>query len=129
MQAGHGKPRKRRRTKRSALSKTIVSAPAYLTRKIPCYELLDEESLSALETQADWILAEIGIEIRGDEVALNLFRQAGATVTGNHVKFDPGHARELVPLSSGNGSLIGSVMGFAIFIAANVLTTVNPGLW
>ena len=95
MQSGHGKPRKRRRTKRCALSKTIVSAPAYLTRKTPCYELLDEESLSALETQADWILAEIGIEIRGDEVALNLFRQAGATVTGNHVKFDPGHAREL----------------------------------
>ena len=95
MQAGQGKSRKRRRSKRNGIPESIISAPAYLTRKTPCYELLDEESLVALETQADWILAEIGIEIRGDEIALDLFRQAGATVDGNRVRFDPGHARAL----------------------------------
>ena len=48
-----------------------------------------------LETHADWILREIGIEFRGDREALELFRQAGASVDGERVRFDPGHARAL----------------------------------
>ncbi len=69
--------------------------PAYITRKIPCYELLNEEELEKLENHADWILQEIGIEFRGDEVALQLFKEAGATVDGERVRFDKGHARAL----------------------------------
>lgn len=70
-------------------------APAYITRKIPLYNLLDEEAISALETQADWILQEIGIEFRGDEEALRLFKEVGASVKGCRVRFDPGLARSL----------------------------------
>ena len=69
--------------------------PAFITRKPPPYELLDEQSLLALETQADWILNEIGVEIRGDDESLELFRQAGAKVDGARVRFDPGLARAL----------------------------------
>ena len=58
------------------------SAPAIITRRIPVYNLLDEESLHKLEAHADWILKEIGIEFRGDKEALELFKEAGATVTG-----------------------------------------------
>ena len=50
----------RRRIKRAATA-GVVSAPPYLTRRIPVYELLDEESLVRLEAHADWLLAEIGI--------------------------------------------------------------------
>jgi trimethylamine--corrinoid protein Co-methyltransferase len=72
------------------------NAPAVLRkRNIPTYNLLNEESLVALEEQADWILHEIGVEFRGDEVALNLFREAGANVKGQRVHFDPGLARKL----------------------------------
>lgn len=58
-------------------------------------EIFDEESLDRLEDHADWILKEIGIEFRGDEEALKLFREAGASVTGERVRFDPGHAKAL----------------------------------
>ena len=68
---------------------------AAITRKIPTYDLLDEEALVRLEDHADWILKEIGIEFRGDEEALALFKAAGAAVTGTRVRFDPGLARAL----------------------------------
>ncbi len=62
---------------------------------IPAYEMLDDEALLALETQADWILDVIGIEFWGDEEALALFRAAGARVDGARVRFEPGLARAL----------------------------------
>ncbi|MEI8238724.1 MAG: trimethylamine methyltransferase family protein [Actinomycetota bacterium] len=71
------------------------SGPAFLTRDIPAYELVGEEGLASLEAHADRLLAEIGIEIRGDEEALRLFADAGASVDGVTVKFDPGHVRSL----------------------------------
>ena len=64
-------------------------------RLIPTYELLGEADLCRLEVHADWILEEIGVEFRGDEEALELFRSAGATVDGVRVRFEPGLAREL----------------------------------
>ena len=64
-------------------------------RSIPTYELLDEGSLDRLEAHADWILDEIGIEIRGDEEAVELFRAVGARVEGERLRFDPGLARSL----------------------------------
>ncbi|MDJ0969881.1 MAG: trimethylamine methyltransferase family protein [Kiloniellales bacterium] len=72
-----------------------VVAPAVITRKIPSYELLDEDALQRLEAHAEWILREIGIEFRGDAEALRLFKEAGATVTGARVRFDTGLARAL----------------------------------
>lgn len=77
------------------LAANRMPAPAIVTRKIPTYELLDEEALNRIETHADWILKEVGIEFRGDEEACELFRQAGASVSGERVRFDPGHARSL----------------------------------
>jgi trimethylamine--corrinoid protein Co-methyltransferase len=48
-----------------------------------------------LETHGDWILREIGIEFRDDEEALRLFKNAGATVRGQRVRFDTGLAQAL----------------------------------
>lgn len=64
-------------------------------REIPAYRLLSEELLAEIEQQADWIASEIGIEFRGDGIALDLFRQAGASVDGDRVRFDSGHLRAL----------------------------------
>lgn len=72
-----------------------MPTPAIVQRRIPVYDLLDEEELVRLEDQADWILKEIGIEFRNDPEAIELFRQAGATVDGERIRFDPGHARYL----------------------------------
>lgn len=86
-------PRRRRRGRRR--SAPAIAAAPYLTRRIPPYQLLDEEALASIERQADWILAEIGVEIRDDPVALALFREAGASVDGERLRFDRGHLREL----------------------------------
>ena len=84
-----------RASRRSARQSPRLQFPAYIKRKIPPYELLNEEELSKLEQQSEWILSEIGIEIRGDAIALDLFKNAGATVDGERVRFDRGHVRSL----------------------------------
>ena len=67
----------------------------YIQRSIAPYELLDEDALSLVESKADQILAEVGIEIRDDEASLRLFHAAGAAVDGLNVRFQPGQVREL----------------------------------
>lgn len=84
----------KRRTRRRDRDDAVLQGGAAL-RRIPAYQLVGEEGLSAIEAQADWILSEIGVEFRGDETALALFRAAGATVEGARVRFDPGHVRAL----------------------------------
>lgn len=80
-------PRSRRR-RRSAGKQQRSSAPGenrhlrvpYITRKIPTYDLLGEDALVQIETAADDILADIGIEFREDPEVVEMFRQAGADV-------------------------------------------------
>ena len=86
---------RRRSLDRNRVQAGADTAPAFLTRNIPAYELLDEEALARLEEHAEWLLSEIGIEIRDDPEALELFRQAGATVDGELLRFEPGHVRAL----------------------------------
>ena len=51
---------------------------------------------SSIEETADRILAEIGIEFRGDPAALELWKAAGADVDGELVRFEPGMLREIL---------------------------------
>jgi trimethylamine--corrinoid protein Co-methyltransferase len=69
--------------------------PAFIRRQIPAFELLGEEGLALVESTADRLLADVGIEFHGDDEALRLFRDAGAKVDGVRVRFDPGHVRSL----------------------------------
>ena len=73
----------------------VAEAAGNPRRRIPTYELVDEDGLDALERHADWILGEVGVEFRGDDEALDLFRSAGAGVDGERVLFEPGLARHL----------------------------------
>jgi len=86
---------RRRQSRGAAAECARQQAPAFLKRCIPAYELLDEEALLGLEQHAEWLLSEIGIEIREDPVALQLFREAGASVDGELLRFDRGHVRAL----------------------------------
>ena len=91
------RPGQRVRARRGRFSRhnlPLETAP-FLSRNIPAYELLDHPSLVRIEQQADWILEKVGIEFRGDETALSLFADAGATIIGERVKFAPGLARSL----------------------------------
>ena len=54
-----------------------------------------DEALPLLETNADRILAEIGINFIDDE-ALALWRAAGAPIKGQRVRMPPGLCRELI---------------------------------
>jgi len=86
--------RRRKLSQRSA-ELDSSAAPSCLKRRIPPYELLDEAALVQLEEHAEWLLAEIGIEIRDDPEALRLFKKAGATIDGERLRFDRGRVRAL----------------------------------
>jgi trimethylamine--corrinoid protein Co-methyltransferase len=73
----------------------------YIVRGIPTYDILSEESLTAIEATADRILAEIGIELRDDAEAMRLYKQGGAQVASVsdgvwRVRFEPGMLREIL---------------------------------
>ncbi len=87
-------PNRRGRALRCRNDKRSV-VQQFHSRKIPVYNFLDHAALAAIEDQADWIMDRIGVEFRGDTVALDLFAQAGARVEGERVRFDPGHLRQL----------------------------------
>ncbi len=72
-----------------------VAKNRYIERQIPPYEVLSEEGLSLVEENAETVLEEIGIEFREDPEALELFKAAGADVSGERVRFPRGLAREL----------------------------------
>ena len=68
--------------------------PAIL-RRVPVYEVLNEEGLRIVENNAETILQEIGIEFRDDEEALRLLKGAGCDVKVARVRFPRGLARKL----------------------------------
>ncbi|MGH8305676.1 MAG: trimethylamine methyltransferase family protein, partial [Steroidobacteraceae bacterium] len=72
----------------------------YITRKIPYYEVLTAEGLELLEHNADTILQEIGIDFREDAESLKIFKDAGADVQGERVRFPRGMCRALVRRSA-----------------------------
>ena len=83
-----------RRAKRTARQMQGAIKAPYVTRRIAFVNLLDEEALSTVERNADLILDKIGMEFRGDPETLDIFRQAGARVDGERVRFDPGWCRD-----------------------------------
>lgn len=71
-----------------------------IRRAIPTYDLLDEEKLVRLEASIDTLLEDIGLEFRGDDQALALWRGAGASVDGVLVRFPKGLVRDIIRRSA-----------------------------
>ena len=89
-----------RRGKAAAREKCSVNYRPYIERKIPYFEILDEEGLASIEKNADTLLEEIGIEFRDFPRALELFKNAGADIDGERVRFPQGLCRELIQSSA-----------------------------
>lgn len=89
-----------RAAKRAARSAPAVASVAYITRKIPVYEALGPEGLEIIERNADTVLEEVGIDFKGDEEALQIWRDAGADVRGERVHFPRGMCRSIVQASA-----------------------------
>jgi trimethylamine--corrinoid protein Co-methyltransferase len=77
------------------LSAVIESVP-FLTRTLAPLEVVSEEGLALLEENADTILEQVGIDFRDAPDAIELFRNAGADVDGERVRFPRGMCRQLV---------------------------------
>ncbi len=101
--ANTGVRRKRgagREAKRAARQERTVSTATWIDRKIPYFEVLGDEGLSLIEQNADTILEEIGIEFRDFPQALELWREAGANVDGERVRFPRGLCRSIINASA-----------------------------
>jgi trimethylamine---corrinoid protein Co-methyltransferase len=72
-----------------------VEAAPFIRRRIPNYEILDEEGLATIEANAEIVLEEIGVRFADNEPALALWREAGADVRGDRVHLPKGLARSL----------------------------------
>ena len=67
-----------------------------IERKIANYEVLGEEGLALIENNADTVLEEIGLEFRDDPETLAIWKDAGADVQGERVRFPRGLCRSLL---------------------------------
>ncbi len=92
--------RRGRAGRQAAGTQAADTSVPYITRNIPYYEVLDDDGLSLIENNAETILEEVGIEFRDDEEALQIWRDAGADVQGQLVKFPRGMCRSLIQASA-----------------------------
>ncbi len=81
---------------RARQQSTAVDLATWIDRRIPHFEVLDAEALELIEYNAETVLQEIGIEFRDFPSALALWRETGADVDGERVRFPRGLCRSLV---------------------------------
>jgi trimethylamine---corrinoid protein Co-methyltransferase len=81
-----------RRAERTAVR---IEAARFITRNIPDLEVLNAEALEIIETNAETVLEEIGVNFVDNPGALALWRDAGADVQGERVHIPRGLARKL----------------------------------
>ena len=60
--------------------------------RMPRFEPLSEEALATIDAGVDRLAAEVGVQFDHPR-ALELFADAGQTVDGGLVRFDPGFLR------------------------------------
>jgi trimethylamine--corrinoid protein Co-methyltransferase len=89
-----------RAAKRASRMAAAVSTVPFITRKMPLYQVLDEEGLALIEQNADTVLEEVGIDFKGDDEALAIWKDAGADVQGERVHFPRGMCRAIVQASA-----------------------------
>jgi len=85
-----------RKARQAARAGALAVQLPYVQRRTGPYEILNEAGLALIERNADTILQEIGMEFRGDPEVLVIFREAGADVTGERVRFERGMCRKII---------------------------------
>ncbi len=96
----HGRRTGGRAGRAASRASTAQPIPAYLERQIRPYELVSDEHLELIEHNADTILEQVGIEFRNYPRALDMWKDAGADVSGERVRFPRGLCRKLVQASA-----------------------------
>jgi trimethylamine--corrinoid protein Co-methyltransferase len=91
----HALRRGRAARQEARLAKAAESLP-YLTRVLAPVEVISAEGLETIEHNADVLLEQVGIEIGNYPEAVEIFRGAGADVTGTRVRFEPGMCRRII---------------------------------
>ncbi|MFZ0013663.1 MAG: trimethylamine methyltransferase family protein [Acidimicrobiia bacterium] len=84
-----------RAARRAARTGAAAEVVPYLTREIPAYEVLGDEGLATIESNAETILEQVGVEIVDFPEALEIYAGAGAHVDGTRVRFPRGMCRDL----------------------------------
>ena len=96
----HEKARGRKSGGRAAriIARTVTRpiGKPYIHRRLGTFNILDEEGLCLIETNADLLLQETGMEFHDDPELLEIFRTAGADVDGVRVRFEPGMCRSII---------------------------------
>ncbi|RMH40942.1 MAG: trimethylamine methyltransferase [Alphaproteobacteria bacterium] len=81
--------------RRAARTQVRIETARYIERNIPDFEILNEEALEIIETNAETVLEEIGVNFVDNPAALQRWRDAGADVDGERVRIPRGLARKL----------------------------------
>lgn len=93
-------PRRRARgggaARRAERTAVVIETAKYIERNIPNFEILNDEALEIIESNAETVLAEIGVNFPDNPTALALWREAGADVDGDRVRIPRGLARKLI---------------------------------
>ena len=82
--------------RRAARTSSAVEHLPYIRRKIATFDILDPEAMEIIETNADTVLEEVGVEFRDDAEAIAMWKDAAADVQGERVHFPKGLCRELM---------------------------------
>jgi trimethylamine--corrinoid protein Co-methyltransferase len=94
--AGPAPVRRGRAARQTARLARAVESQPYLTRTLAPVEVVSAEGLELIEHNADTLLEQVGIEIGNYPEAVDIFRDAGADVTGTRVRFPRGMCRQLI---------------------------------
>lgn len=95
---GTGEPKGRRggrHARRTIRSSRLEDMLPNLKRNLPLVEPMDADQIARIDDASMSILEEVGVVFR-DPIALEDWKQAGARVDGDLVKFDREHIRELI---------------------------------
>lgn len=95
MSDAHGRRSGGRAGRQAMRAAATTHADAYLTRTMKPVEIVGDEGLEIILNNADTILAEVGVEIRGYPSAIERLRDAGCDTDGERVRFPSGLARAL----------------------------------
>ena len=87
--------------RRAERTSVRIEAARFIERNIPNFEILNEEALQIIETNAETVLEEIGVNFVENPEALERWRAAGADVQGERVHIPRGLARELCSTAPG----------------------------
>lgn len=91
--------RKSRRENIKLRQNATTDSPAYIKRKLPHFNPLDEEQLQQIDKHIDWMLENIGFAFRDDVQAQRIWSNAGVKIVEDKVYADAVWVREQCALA------------------------------